>query len=91
MAHNHFVKSKSKTRLRQPARNHAHAVPGLLIALAFWQVFTGYKHKYPEWTMGAVPMGVRMMWIVWVVLMPMFYLTGLAVLLRQFKQELAGK
>lgn len=35
--------------------------------------------------------GVNTLWIVWVVLIPVFYLAGLALLPRQFKQEDAAK
>ncbi|KZP07365.1 hypothetical protein FIBSPDRAFT_939533 [Athelia psychrophila] len=68
----HFFKSKTATR--RPAQYYAHAALGLLIiALAFWQVHTGCRHEYPEWTMGRVPMGGNTLWIVWVVFIPVAY------------------
>ncbi|KZP30311.1 hypothetical protein FIBSPDRAFT_1038318 [Athelia psychrophila] len=56
---------KPKNSMRRPAQNYAHAFLGLLIiALAFWQVRTGYRREYPEWATGRVPMGVNTLWIV---------------------------
>ncbi|KZP30307.1 hypothetical protein FIBSPDRAFT_917134 [Athelia psychrophila] len=86
----HFFKPKNSTR--RPAQNYAHAFLGLLIiALAFWQVRTGYRSEYPEWATGRVPMGVNTLWIVWVVLIPVAYFAGLALVPRQFRQEGAAR
>ncbi|KZP07366.1 hypothetical protein FIBSPDRAFT_287803 [Athelia psychrophila] len=86
----HFFKPKNS--MRRPAQNYAHAFLGLLIiALAFWQVRTGYRSEYPEWATGRVPMGVNTLWIVWVVLIPVAYFAGLALVPRQFRQEGAAR
>ncbi|KAF7978967.1 hypothetical protein HWV62_44209 [Athelia sp. TMB] len=88
----HFVRVASAGPARRPPQNYAHAVMGLLIlALAGWQVRTGFRTEYPEWTTGRVPMGVETLWIVWVVLIPAAYLAGLALLPRQFRQERARR
>ncbi|KZP30315.1 CBD9-like protein, partial [Athelia psychrophila] len=86
----HWVKPKNSAG--RPVQNYGHAVLGLLIiALAFWQVRIGYKYVYPEWTLSTVPMGVNTVWIVWVALIPILYVAGLALLPRQFRQESAAK
>ena len=65
----HFVRVNSAgVAARRPPQNYAHALMGLLIiALAAWQVRTGFRTEYPEWTTGRVPRGVGTLWIVWVV------------------------
>ncbi|KAF7974921.1 hypothetical protein HWV62_10953 [Athelia sp. TMB] len=88
----HFVRVASAGPARRPPQNYAHAIMGLLIlALAGWQVRTGFRTEYPEWTTGRVPMGVETLWIVWVVIIPVAYLAGLALLPRQFRQERARR
>lgn len=56
------------SRTRQP-QNYVHAVVGLLIiALAFYQVRTGYHSQWPKSTgRGPLPRGVNIVWYVWVV------------------------
>lgn len=84
----HFV--KSKTKVRRPA-NYSHVSFGLfIIGLAFWQVRTGYSREYLEWTTGRAPKGVNTLWIVWVVVIPLAYIAGLALVPRQFRQEKTG-
>ena len=62
----HFVKPRSS--IGRPPQNYVHAILGLaIIGLSYWQVGTGYATEYPEWTGKTVPVGVAVMWIVWVV------------------------
>jgi len=81
----HFVKPKH--RIGRPPQNYGHAVLGLLIiALAFFQVRTGYMDAWP--TTGRVtPQAVNIIWIVWIVLLVLLYTAGLALLRKQFRQE----
>lgn len=86
----HFVKSPSHPT--RPAQNYLHAFTGiLLIALAFWQVRSGYTFEYPLWTRDSVPRGVNALWFIWVVILPIFYLLGLILLKRQLKWETAAR
>ncbi|EJD02578.1 CBD9-like protein [Fomitiporia mediterranea MF3/22] len=87
----HFVKSPPKadgTRTRPP-QNYAHAILGLLvIGLAFYQVRTGYREEWPLIRGGRdAPASVNRAWIAWVVILPILYFAGLALLPRQYKQE----
>jgi hypothetical protein len=68
----HFVKlplmstnaKKDDERRRRPVQNYVHAVLGLfIIALAFYQVHTGYDVEYPKYTGLKVPSWVRPTWI----------------------------
>jgi len=86
----HLVKPRSWTvDKRRPLQNYFHAVLGLLIiALAFYQVRTGYRTEWPKMTgRGSVGNAANIVWYIWVVLMPVLYLVGLAFLRRQFRQE----
>lgn len=83
----HFFKpSKSAGR---PPQNYLHAVLGLLIvALALYQVRTGYRNEWPRVSgRGAVSNGVNIIWYVWVALLPVLYFVGLAFLPKQLRQE----
>ncbi|KII84359.1 hypothetical protein PLICRDRAFT_46252 [Plicaturopsis crispa FD-325 SS-3] len=88
----HWIKPKPKpgNAPRRPPQNYLHAVLGLLIiALALWQVRTGYAYEWPETTgRGLVPNGVNVLWYIWVASLPVLYVIGLVLYLpRQFRQE----
>ncbi|KAI5117855.1 hypothetical protein M0805_007698 [Coniferiporia weirii] len=97
----HFVKPASakpdpatgaQAPRTRPPQNYGHAIVGLLvISLAFYQVHTGYDTEWPSTTgRGPVPHGVDVAWTVWVVLVPVLYVAGLALLPKQYKQERGG-
>ncbi|KZW01863.1 hypothetical protein EXIGLDRAFT_716508 [Exidia glandulosa HHB12029] len=83
----HFI--KSATRLRRPPQNYLHAVLGLvIIGLALAQVHSGYDKEWNAATgRGEVSNGVKIVWIIWVVLLPVLYFGGLAFLPRQLRME----
>ncbi|KZP34370.1 hypothetical protein FIBSPDRAFT_971280 [Athelia psychrophila] len=87
----HWIKPKNAKR--RPIQNYMHAVLGIaIIALAFYQVWTGYHNEWPTMTgLGNTPNGVNLLWVVWVILIPVLYFVGLALLPRQFKQERASR
>jgi len=81
-------KLKPKNSLRRPLQNYLHAIVGLLIiGLAFYQVKSGFDTEWTLKTGRKIPGAVRVVWYVWVVLLPVLYFAGLALLPRQFKQE----
>jgi tellurite resistance protein TehA-like permease len=63
----HYVKPKNSTR--RPPQNYFHAVFGLaIIALAMYQIRTGYRTEWPNYTgLGSIPNSVNILWMVWVV------------------------
>lgn len=83
----HFVKDVN--RRRRPPQNYLHAVVGiLLIALALFQVHSGYDHEWPTTTgRGALPSGVKTVFVIWAILLPLSYAVGLAFLPKQYRQE----
>jgi len=83
----HYVKKKD--RVRRPPQNYFHAVVGLLIiALALYQVRSGYSYEWPTTTgRDPLPPGVDILFWVWVILLPVSYGVGLVFLRRQFQQE----
>jgi len=83
----HWLKPKGARR--RPIQNYFHAVLGLLlVALALYQVRTGYKDEWPNQTgRGPLPNAANIVWYIWVVLLPVLYFGGLALLRRQFRQE----
>ncbi|KLO16026.1 hypothetical protein SCHPADRAFT_823713 [Schizopora paradoxa] len=93
----HFVKPKPKEDpvtgqllpRRRPPQNYGHAILGIaVIALAFYQVRTGYKKEWPNTTgRGNAPKQVNIAWTVWVVMVPLLYTLGLFLLPRQLNQE----
>ncbi|RPD59755.1 hypothetical protein L227DRAFT_575750 [Lentinus tigrinus ALCF2SS1-6] len=86
----HWIKPTSWTvRKKRPAQNYFHAILGIIvIGLAFFQVRNGYNE---EWTSvsGRPPISnaANIVWYVWVVLVPVLYLAGLAFLPKQLRQE----
>ncbi|KIK69377.1 hypothetical protein GYMLUDRAFT_53798 [Collybiopsis luxurians FD-317 M1] len=83
----HWVKPKRSTG--RPFQNYLHAVLGLIIVgLGFYQVRSGYK---TEWLKavgrGEIIEDADLFWYAWVVILPILYLTGLAFLPKQLRQE----
>lgn len=86
----HFVKPANRTS--RPLQNYAHAIIGLLIiALAMYQVYLGFHREWPRTGLQPFPKGVKIFYIIWVVLLPVLYFSGLALLPRQFAQENANR
>jgi len=83
----HYVKPKNATS--RPPQNYFHAVFGLtIIALSMYQIRTGYRTEWPAYTgLGSVPNGVNILWMVWVVVLPVLYAVGLLFLKKQYSQE----
>lgn len=82
----HWFKSSKWTH--RPPQNYAHAMLGLtIIGLAFWQVYTGMRDEWPGISGYEVPMGYCVFWKVWVIVIPILYLFGLALLPRQYRIE----
>ncbi|EJD42300.1 CBD9-like protein [Auricularia subglabra TFB-10046 SS5] len=82
----HFVKDPN--RARRPPQNYFHAILGLAtIALALAQVRSGYAHEWTKATGREISGGINIVWIIWVVLLPVLYFGGLAFLPKQFRQE----
>ncbi|KAI1794222.1 CBD9-like protein [Ganoderma leucocontextum] len=78
---------------KRPAQNYGHAVFGLLIiGLAFAEVRSGFHDEWPKLS-GRPPISkaADIVWYVWVALIPLLYLAGLALLPKQFRQERPGK
>ncbi|KXN93335.1 hypothetical protein AN958_00259 [Leucoagaricus sp. SymC.cos] len=83
----HWVKPKNiKYR---PPQNYLHAIFGIvLVALALYQVRTGYHVEWPKTTGRApLPTGVDIIFWIWVALLPTAYGLGLAFLKKQYRQE----
>ncbi|KAM5533724.1 hypothetical protein V8D89_012597 [Ganoderma adspersum] len=88
----HFYKSAAWTKGhgRRPYQNYFHAVTGLLIiALAMFQVRTGFRSEWPVQTgRGPITNGANVFWYFWIVLLPVIYFSGVVLLIRrQFAQE----
>lgn len=83
----HYVKKKD--RVRRPPQNYFHAVFGLLvIALALYQVRTGYDYEWPMTTgRDPLPPAVDVVYWIWVVFLPVSYAVGLVFLPKQYRQE----
>lgn len=65
-----------------------HAVFGLtVIALSFYQVRLGYKYEWPAVTGRDVIKPIENTWIVLIILLPILYAIGLALLPKQFAQD----
>ncbi|KAL6303522.1 hypothetical protein BKA93DRAFT_818015 [Sparassis latifolia] len=77
---------------RRPIQNYFHAVFGLvIIGLSFYQVRTGYRDEWEISTGRGISNAANIVWYIWIVLLPVLYLAGLALLPRQFKQERVTK
>ncbi|KAI0085035.1 hypothetical protein BDY19DRAFT_987219 [Irpex rosettiformis] len=65
-------------------QNYFHAILGLfIIGVSFYQVRTGFRTEWPLYTgRGKVRNGANIAWIVWLVLIPTFYFSGVVLLLR---------
>ncbi|KAJ7019216.1 hypothetical protein C8F04DRAFT_1214393 [Mycena alexandri] len=87
----HWVKPKNATS--RPLQNYLHAILGLtIIGLSMYQIRTGYSQEWPNFTgLGKVPSGVNILWMVWVVVLPVLYAIGLAFLPKQYRQENAAR
>jgi len=87
----HYIKP-SAPRARPP-QNYLHVVIGLsIIALAFYNVHEGYAYEWAASTgRGNPPKGVNVVWIIWVVIMPLTYFAGLSFVRRQYKNEKLGR
>jgi len=83
----HFVKDPN--RKSRPPQNYLHAVVGItLIGLALYQVHLGYDHEWPTATgRGPLPSGVKTVYVIWAILLPLSYTVGLAFLPKQYRQE----
>lgn len=82
----HFYKSTKATK--RPPQNYGHAVLGLLIiALSFWQVYTGLDDEWQAIGGRYIPISIWTWWKVWVVMIPILYLVGLGLLPRQYRKE----
>ncbi|KZW01886.1 CBD9-like protein [Exidia glandulosa HHB12029] len=83
----HFIKSPN--RRRRPGQNYIHAILGLtIIGLAIAQIRSGYAVEWDKATRrGKVGNAVNVLWVVWVVALPLLYIGGLFLLPRQWRQE----
>lgn len=82
----HFYKPAKVTR--RPLQNYGHAVLGLLvIALSFWQVYTGLNTEWKRVGGRYIPNSIWTWWKVWVIMIPILYLLGLGLLPRQYRKE----
>jgi len=87
----HRFKPKSAA-LRRPVQNYIHVLLGIIIIIAsFYQVHTGYKEEFPELTGRDLPKAADIVFYVWIAVIPLLYLAGLALLPKQFRQEAASR
>ncbi|OCH88655.1 hypothetical protein OBBRIDRAFT_71335 [Obba rivulosa] len=89
----HFVKVRTFTIIGRSLQNYLHAFMGLLIiALAFYQARLGFRVEWITQT-GRTDINLHaaeVVWIVWVIIIPVIYFTGLLLLRRQYMQERAA-
>ncbi|KAJ7633474.1 hypothetical protein DFH06DRAFT_1101254 [Mycena polygramma] len=87
----HYVKPKNATA--RPPQNYFHAVFGItIVALSMYQIRTGYRTEWPNFTgLGSVPSSVNILWMIWVIILPVMYAIGLAFLPKQYRQEDAAR
>jgi len=82
----HYIKPRRPTG--RPVQNYVHAVLGIaIIALAFWQVRLGYKQEFKPFTGHPVPDSVNSAWLALVIIIPVAYFAGTALLPRQYRLE----
>ncbi|KAK7001337.1 CBD9-like protein, partial [Favolaschia claudopus] len=83
----HFVKPKNGKG--RPPQNYFHAVFGLaIIGLSMYQIRTGYRDEWPNYTgLGSLPSGINILWMVWVIIIPVLYAVGLMFIKKQYQQE----
>ncbi|PSS35565.1 hypothetical protein PHLCEN_2v1476 [Hermanssonia centrifuga] len=90
----HFWKPKRfAAKNMRPPQNYFHAIIGILIiGVAFYQVRTGFRQ---EWLIATGRLGVgngaNIIWIIWLVLIPAIYFSGMILLRRQYRQEREGR
>ncbi|KAF7295101.1 Cytochrome b561 domain-containing protein [Mycena indigotica] len=88
-----FIHSKRAVagHVLHPPRNILHVVVGItIICLAFLQVRSGFTEWASRTGTSDVAIWLRVAWIAWAVLLPCLYLSGLALLNRQFISERMG-
>jgi len=82
----HWIKPKDHKG--RPPKNYAHVTLGLLIvALALYQVHSGYSSEWPKATGREPVLYGNVIFYGWAVLLPTLYITGLVFLPKQFRQE----
>ncbi|KAG8941717.1 hypothetical protein FRC03_004045 [Tulasnella sp. 419] len=81
--------------LARPVQNYLHAIAGLsIIGLAFWNVRYGIKHEWTTYTGRSWTSDLNRAnkwWLAWVIIVPILYALGLALLPRQWHQEAARR
>ncbi|KAE9385519.1 hypothetical protein BT96DRAFT_868385 [Gymnopus androsaceus JB14] len=83
----HWVKFDIRV-MGRPPQNYFHALLGLfIIGIALYQVRTGYRSEWPKIGRGALGVSTDDVWYTWVVILPVFYIIGLAFLPKQLRQE----
>ncbi|EMD33768.1 hypothetical protein CERSUDRAFT_126012 [Gelatoporia subvermispora B] len=88
----HFLKVRTYTIVGRSIQNYVHAFMGLLIiSLAFYQARLGFRFEWFTQTGRNDNLhAAEVVWIVWVIVIPVFYFTGLLMLRRQYIQERAA-
>ncbi|KAG8835663.1 hypothetical protein FRC17_001852 [Serendipita sp. 399] len=82
----HHLKPARVTR--RPPQNYLHAILGItIIALAFWQVYTGFDGEWESIGSEPVSNSIRLWWKAWIVVIPLLYIGGLVLLPRQYRLE----
>ncbi|KAG8793633.1 hypothetical protein FRC16_010874 [Serendipita sp. 398] len=81
----HFKPARATGR---PPQNYFHAILGItIIALSFWQVHTGFDIEWESIGGEPVSKSIRAWWTAWIVIIPLMYVAGLALLPRQYRRE----
>lgn len=88
----HRRREKATVPLKpHPPLNIAHVVLGLaIIALAFFQIRSGLDAWEVTTGRPVLASWCRKLWVLWIVVLPLAYLSGLSLLQRQFRQERSG-
>jgi len=90
----HFFKTPSLFNGRRPPQNYFHVFVGLAIfILAAYQVHYGLYIEWPTSTGNRhpVPMSAKDAWLALIIIFWVLYLSGMALLRRQFSQENDGR